>query len=641
MRAQNPESQPPTAPSQPSAPAEKPALPFQITLLETRIRFETNGDSRKEVHTVVKINDPAGTRQFSRLVFDYNRAFQQIELSFVRITHANGGTSEILPSAITDAVNPAVEKFPAFHDVRIKSARILGLQEGDALEYRVITTTTKHPLAPDYWLEHTFDRSGQVLQEQYELSLPGVVTSTARTVFDPNMGAPIVFLGVPSTSYENVADGLLPRSVFRWIISDSGKIAPTLSREGTLLPDVVVTSFPSWGALAQAATKHSPEWTPEDQRDVETRIGSAWHEAKKPADKLRSAYDWVSKNLQTVDLPLEATGYRARPYQEIAQSGYATSLEKCYLLSKIASATGMKADVVFHGVAVNEYAYPRPSAFHRSFVYITGEKRNFVLDPALEVAPFGLVPSQFRGALALSLTAQDGGDYLFYWIALPEQLPFPARQDVLVDAGISAEGSVQAKVHYKIRGDNELLLRDAFYKTNRDHWKDVATLLALADGFRGQITSVTASDPLSTEKPFEVEYELTQPKFVDWSKRPVRIPALLPQVAMPDPPVKSPNGAANTLDLGTPLEVETQLSLRLPPGTTVQTPPATGVTRDYATYSSKYSATQNTLTATRRVRFIQRELPADRAPDYNAFLRAVQNDQAQLFTLFPPNPPEK
>ncbi len=90
----------------------------------------------------------------------------------MRITHANGGTSEILSSAIGDVPNPAVEKFPAYQDVRVKTVRILGLQEGDTLEYRVITTTTKHPLAPDFWLEHTFDRSGQVLEEHYELDLP-------------------------------------------------------------------------------------------------------------------------------------------------------------------------------------------------------------------------------------------------------------------------------------------------------------------------------------------------------------------------------------------------------------------------------------------------------------------------------------
>ena len=48
----------------------------QIELLETKYRFETNGDSRKEVHTRVRINNELGVRQFARLNFDFNRGFQ-------------------------------------------------------------------------------------------------------------------------------------------------------------------------------------------------------------------------------------------------------------------------------------------------------------------------------------------------------------------------------------------------------------------------------------------------------------------------------------------------------------------------------------------------------------------------------------
>ncbi|HXL21420.1 MAG TPA: hypothetical protein VOA78_03055, partial [Candidatus Dormibacteraeota bacterium] len=59
---------------------------------------------------------------------------------------------------------------------------------------------------------------------------------------------------------------------------------------------------------------------------------------------------------------------------------------------------------------------------------------------------------------------------------------------------------------------------------------------------------------------------------------------------------------------------------------------------DYARFSSSYAATANTLTASRHIQFLLRELPADRASDYNAFLHAVQNDQSQLFTLTRPAP---
>ena len=39
-----------------AAPPKEAPPQVQITLLETKVRFESNGDSRKEVHCIVKIN---------------------------------------------------------------------------------------------------------------------------------------------------------------------------------------------------------------------------------------------------------------------------------------------------------------------------------------------------------------------------------------------------------------------------------------------------------------------------------------------------------------------------------------------------------------------------------------------------------
>src|SRR6059036_4006780 len=71
----------------------KTSNPAQIELLETKVRFETDGDSHKEVHTLVKINSELGVRQFAQLNFDFNRSFESVEIPMVHITHASGGTA--------------------------------------------------------------------------------------------------------------------------------------------------------------------------------------------------------------------------------------------------------------------------------------------------------------------------------------------------------------------------------------------------------------------------------------------------------------------------------------------------------------------------------------------------------------------
>jgi Domain of Unknown Function with PDB structure (DUF3857) len=626
--------EPPAAKS----PATKtPELAAQIELLETHVRFEANGDSRKEVHARVHINNEFGVPQFARLNFDYNRAFQQVEIPLVRITHASGGTAEILPSAITDQPNPAVVNAPAYQDVRVKSVRILGLAPGDNLEYRVITTTTHHPLAPDFWLDHTFDRSGVVSHEIFELDLPGPLNSV--TTMSPVLEGtrPVVYLNVPYTSRRTAGDETSTRSIYLWDIPSKQKL-PSPQNESVPVPDLLVSTFPDWGYLiTRLASGFSSSEV--DRKEVASEMYSLAPHAKTQESRLRAAYEFVSQKIATLDLPVGASGFRLRHGKEIIDSGYATPEEKCALLVEFAEALGVRAEIFFAAGDEAPKQFARPSVLTRVFVIVSDRKSRIALDPSLDIAPFGLVTPQFRGKPTIRLASYNCGDLgKWKWSPLPWDIPFAASQHVNVDATLSADGTLTSKVHYAMRGDNELLLRVAFHQAARDKWNEVAQLLALSDGFRGKVTRVTASDPYDTKNPFTVEYEITQPKFVDWSKTPVRIPALLPVVGLPSPSAKTEAGGASggepgAIELGTPLDVDTRVALHLPPETSAEVPTGTSVARDYAKFASEYTVNGATITASRHLTFLLREVPGSRAADYNAFVRAVQTDEAQEFRL--------
>ena len=641
--AQEPAVKPAQESEEKQKPAEKSTLPFQIQLLETRVRFEANGDSRKEVHTVVKLNNILGAREFARLAFDYNRAFQQVEIPQVRITHVNGGTSEVLPSAISDAPNPAAEKYPAYQDVRVKSVRLFGLQEGDNVEYRVITTTTHHPLAPDFWLEHSFDRSGQVLEEVYELDLPASREATVRTSED-------------SQSFEEkkFIQGAEPRTLYVWkhsvspneekkpekvtARSSSQNSLPSFLTEG----DLAVTTFTNWPRFLVAIRKFFPYESPAAP-GIKDEAMKLTVDAKTTEARLRVLYEFVAQKVTTVDLPWSVTGLATRMPQDVLATGYATPEDKCTLLISLAKALGLRAEPALTGPAAPSVHGPvMPSLLttvlvfapnHEDRVRPSAAVKNTWMDPSEPVTPFGMIAANLRGKSALLPFPQSDTQFLK---KIPQSLPFAAFQKVGVTAKLSENGDLTAKVNYALRGDNELLLRVAFHQTPKEKWKEVASLLAISDGFRGQVTSVNASDPTATREPFTVEYQLSQPQFVDWSRKPARIPALLPQIGLPESPTKlTEDGKKSNIELGTPLNVETQLTLHLPPGTKVEAPAGTSVARDYATYVSKYSITAETLTASRHINFLLREVSAERSVDYSAFLHAVQNDQAQQITLVP------
>ncbi len=617
--AQKPASE---APARKSEKADKAENPAQIELLETKVRFEANGDSRKEVHALVKINSELGVSQFARLNFDFNRSFESVEIPLVHITHPSGGTADILPSAITDQPNPAVVNAPAYQDVRVKSVRILGLQPGDTLEYRVIRKVSHHPLAPDFWLDHTFDRTGVVSREIFELDLPN--SRTVQKYVNPKTSI---------TSSEATGQGNSARSTFRWERSNQ---SPVGAEAGSSEPDVVLTTYDSWQQLASRLAEFltpKPVGPQVHAKALEIAPLTRGHRGfGTNPHAINELYDFVSQKTRTIDLPLGATGFRTRTPAEILASGYGTPEDKLLLFAALASevVTLPRAVLVPSAMPKETGGLARPSVFDHLLTEVGIPSVSWWVDLSLEVAPYAMFPSQFRGKHGLFIAP----DSQLLWRDIPSDLPYVAMQEVSIDGALGQEGKLTAKVHYAMRGDNELLLRVTFHQSPKEKWKEIAQLLSLADGFRGQVTSVNASDPYATKDPFTVEYALEQPKFVDWSKKTVRLPALLPQLGLPDLPAKPASGAtAAPIELGTPLEVETHMTLRLPAGTSATAPTGTTVTRDYATYSSQYSVNGATLSASRHIKFILRGIPGSRAADYGAFLHAVQNDEAQLFTL--------
>ncbi|HZV58906.1 MAG TPA: DUF3857 domain-containing protein, partial [Candidatus Eremiobacteraceae bacterium] len=641
---------PPTKAPQAAEKSSEPELPARLEFLETSVRFEADGSSRKEVHARVKINSELGVQQFARLNFDYNRAFERVQIPQVHVTHASGGTAEILPGAITDRPNPAVIHAPAYQDVRVKSVRILGLQPGDTLEYRVITVVSRAALAQEFYFTHSFDHAGVVSRESFTLDVPA--GRKIQLSINP---------ATPASASETTGAGETARTIYRWEnISPKAEAAPkgevdsdknSDKNAATDSADVALSTFSSWGALNTRLRTQFDQ--PAVKGNSIKKAAELTATLTSYTKRLEAIYDFVAQKIILIDLPLGATGYLARNPDEILSSGYGTQEDKFAILNAMLSAFDRGAVPVFASTSENLSGQPpRPSLFTHLLVEILVKPpTEFVtepgipgqhakcpgcgqvlwVDPALDIAPMGMIASSFRGKPALQLGQLGENESVPGLSRVPNELPFPASQKVSVNASLSADGNLRAKVHYALRGDNELLLRLAFRQTPQEKWSGVAQLLALSDGFRGKIVSVSASNPMATHEPFSIDYEIAMPKFVDWSKKPVRIPALLPQVGLPEPAAKT--SAGSPIDLGTPLEVETRATLKLPVGVVGEVPAGVAVERDYATFSSEYSRAPSIIRASRHIKFLLREVPAWRAADYNAFLRAVQNDSAQEFTL--------
>jgi hypothetical protein len=214
----------------------------------------------------------------------------------------------------------------------------------------------------------------------------------------------------------------------------------------------------------------------------------------------------------------------------------------------------------------------------------------------------------------------------------PADPPTAQGQNIDVSGKVNDEGGLSAHVHYSITGDNALALRMAFRRTPEADWKRLGQLLAAGDGFTGEISSVKSSAPTDTHKPFEVDYEISQSNFVDWSQK-------IPQLRLPLPSLRIPEaeetteGVTKPLKLGWPVEVRVRATIELPAGYAARAPIPIKIARDFASYQSTYSIKGNVVEAQRNIVFRQSEIPEELVPDYRAFVRAAQADEAQLVSI--------
>jgi tetratricopeptide (TPR) repeat protein len=116
---------------------------------------------------------------------------------------------------------------------------------------------------------------------------------------------------------------------------------------------------------------------------------------------------------------------------------------------------------------------------------------------------------------------------------------------------------------------------------------------------------------------------------MDWSAKNARVALPLLSIGMPDAPKKTDQ----PVELGSPLEVVTHLTLSLPAGFAAVAPVGIAVNRDYAEFKSSYQWKDGALTANRSLDFKMRDLSASRRGDYLAFTHAIDADQAQPLSV--------
>jgi Flp pilus assembly protein TadD len=625
------EKAPSQKPAQPAAPAkaEEKKAPdysqeaFVFEQWHTRVRFEADGTSRQESLARVKVQSDAGVQQLGEQNIGYNSANQKVQIEYVRVRKADGSVVTAGAEAVQDMSTSIAREAPVYTDYRVKHVSVPGLRPGDTLEYKVVTVT-ETPLAPGhFWFDYDFEKNVIVLDERLEMDVPKSRAVKLKT--HPDREPTITEQG--------------DRKIYTWTSRNLERPAEDAEkkpkREEPKGPAVQLTTFQSWTEVGQwYATLEKERVTP--TAEIRAQAAKLIEGRTTEMEKIEALYDFVAKNFRYVSLSFGVGRYQPHAAGEVLANQYGDCKDKHTLLASLLEAAGIHAEaVLIASQRKMDEEMPSPSQFDHLITTVqakgesdksTDAKATDILwmDTTPEVAPFRLLSANLRGKKALRIS-RDTPPGL---VETPLDPPFASTQSIEIEGKLSELGKLTARIKYTLRGDAELGLRVAFRRTPRNQWKQIAQWAAISDGFRGAVGEIKIGDPAATREPFQFEYALSQPNYLDWSNKKSQMNVPLPSMGLPNAPEEK-EGVTEKVELGTPMDAVTKLSLELPANFTARAPVSVAVMRDYAEYRATYKMEQNVLRAERVMKFRLRELPGERAGDYRAFQRAVRNDEGQ------------
>jgi tetratricopeptide (TPR) repeat protein len=601
-----------------------------IEQLSTAYRYESDGRGQRELTMRIKIQSDAGVERFGQLVFPYSSANEKLEMDYVRVRKPDGSVVSATNADIQDLSAPLAREAPVYTDLRQKHITVPGLRPGDELEYRFVWDMHS-PLAQDhFWVEHDFVTRGPiVLTDELTVNIPAASKVKLKT--EPGYDATI--------KEEN------GRRIYSWkkakLTRDADEDEKAREKAEAadeeeaeekdpeeIRPHVQLTTFQSWAEVGQwYAALQRDRVVPDEKIKIKAEEIIKGRTTEK--EKITALYEYVAKNFRYVSLSLGQGRYQPHAAPDVMSNQYGDCKDKHTLLASMLAATGRRAyPVLINSSRKLDVDIPSPGQFDHVISAIPIGEETLWADTTSEIAPAGLLSPRLRNKKALMVPISGPARLE----TTPAEPPFLSSEMVTMEGTVDDLGKVTARGKLVLHGDSEMYMRYMFRRTPKSDWKNLGFYLGMAGGLSGEVTDIKATDPANLETPFEVEFNVSRKDFLDWSTKKLKVP-------LPFPPFSLNNFYGRTskskkpLEIGPPIDVSYSLKLTIPAKYQTRLPLPLKVARDYGEYAANYKLEGQTLVAERTLRMRQRELPAERLQDYQAFVAAVRSDAGQTLSL--------
>jgi tetratricopeptide (TPR) repeat protein len=581
--------------------------------LQVQVRFENDGKTVYDISLRAKIQSESAVRDNGLLAFSYFTSNESLDIKYVRVRKPDGTLIETPLDSVQDLTSDVARSAPMYTDQHEKHVPVKGLSVGDSLEYRTVSITSK-PLAPgQFWFSYNFSKQAITLHEVLELNVP---KDRAVRVLSPGNS--------PSVSEDGA------RRIYTFQSSHLKKDPDpekwVQASKGDPPPEVQVSSFSTWDEVAAwygSLQKPSMQMTPE----IRAKAEELTRGKNTDTEKIQAIYNYVSTKFRYISISLGRGRYAPHAASEILANQFGDCKDKHTLLATLLQAIGIDAyPVLISSTMKIDSETPTPGLFDHVITAVPQNGSFLWLDSTPGVAPLALLSRPLRDKLVLVITPANKG----LLVKTPAELPFPFFQHFTMTATLDSGGTLEGKARVEIRGDAELILREAFRDTPQSGWKDLAQAYSTASGFGGTVDDVSAADSGDTSAPFWFAYSYHRPEYGDWANHRIILP--FPRLGLPELSKEEAESTA-AFPLGPQQEVSYETRVTLPKDLWPSLNPPVQEKRDFADYESSYTLEDGVLRGTRRLRLLLQEIPGTKRAQYVSLYKAVDEDERRWINL--------
>jgi tetratricopeptide (TPR) repeat protein len=565
---------------------------------QTVEEIHSNGSSRQRTHQLILLNDRKAIDRWGEL------DVPQQELLELRTIKQDG--------TIVEPESPEEGK---------TSFSMPGLQEGDFIEYKYVTTSSVPAGSPRRYLgAQFFFQSVEIPMElsQYIVIVPQDMKLQHEEVNHP-----------PALSVMRKNGN----KVYKWEARDVPAVPrePLAASETEFLPFVRVGMNCDGGAeiLRYQDYNVTKVKITDEIRETTTRVLADC--SGDIESRARAIYSFVGKEVR-------GGGGIAFLIKSASETLADRNGDRLALAKAMLDAAGIQSQMLVAQRRLAHRSKVFPDSFGSGLLAIVDNdgRRVRYLDFGSRYLPYGYVSAAFQGGIAVPMQdfasadfglSQHGRDLSREQVTIPTFPTDDNGERRTLDASVSEDGSIEGTQVHSYTGDRAASLRTSFLGAEEYQVREFVERTANMSVRAATLTHYDVSNLSDPEKPLSLEYRFRAPNFGRIIGKEMLLEQVLPRLQLA--------GHFATLETRkTPLEIDSDINnrfigmLKLPPGVEVASIPSSlSLETEFGRYHLNFAKTDSGVRAEFDLHLKAQRISPEDYPEFTDFCRAI--DEAE------------